>query len=81
MRERERRVDTQKRERERGGGGDLNAGWPFVIAYSPLLAVTGRGPLSAIKEGALLLPSPLQKSHTQITERNLMKDSPVWGRK
>lgn len=57
------RKDTEK-EKEKGLGGCLNACWPFVIVYNPLLA--GRGPLSAIKEGALLLPSPLQ----QITHTN-----------
>lgn len=31
-----------------------------------------RGAVSVIKEGALQLPSPLQKSHTQITEKSLI---------
>lgn len=62
----EERGENKQEEKREGGGGKRCGGWRFVIAYSRLLA--GRGPLSAFREGALRLPSPLQKPHTNKQE-------------
>lgn len=66
QRERQREEEKKKQQGERRGGQKRCGGWRFVIAYSRLLA--GRGPLSAFREGALRLPSPLQKPHTNKQE-------------
>lgn len=57
----------------------------FANVYNPLLA--GRGPLSAINEGAAFaffttkITHTHKYTHTQMTEKSLTEDSPIRGRK